>query len=285
MNWFDSLGVRPPYPLLVGTQSDRRKPVQGFKTLYCQNPLALNSFYRIVDPMIATAPFEVFITSPEFNFIEMAREFSLVETIGYGFELCGTYTPQECAKTAPETLPRLSTQSRLAAYANRTYRMPGSDKAKRAVSHVIDDSASIKETETAMLFCLPLRLNGIAMPRPKMNYTIKPERSGKTFVSQDSYKIDLYWPSAHVGLEVDTNAFHGEQARWIRDARRRNTLRYFGHTIVEATPGDMNSLLGMTGLAQQLCKLIGCRTNPAQFELSEARLQLYEDIFALSQRP
>ena len=288
-SYLDSWGVGRPYSFLVSDSSQRRVSQNGFSSVLCQNVPEHHSFMRIVDPALEAFGFALYIASPELNFVQMASRFTLVQAIGYGFELCGWYTPDECARLSPNRLPAVANAQKLIAFAEDARSVDGVVKARRAARHVLDNAASVKETEVAMMFTLPRRLRGFAVVRPELNYSIDPESRDRPFVSQDSYEVDLYWPDARVGVEVQTNKHHGNGAglgdKWIRDARRRNTLQYFGNTIIEATPGDFSSALGLAGLAEQVCKLAGFRIRPGQFDVDLPQLALYREVFDLSNRP
>jgi hypothetical protein len=284
-NWFHDKQVFPPHCFLVCQQAQRRADICGFHARYTGPLPDRNSFYRIVSPELSEAPFELFVTSPELNFIQMAGGFSLIETIGYGFELCGSYTPQESAKEKPRQLLRLSSGKRLLTYSQRAKGLHGALAARKAAHHVLDNSGSIKETEVAMMLTLPRRYDGFALRKPILNYRVDVDATGKPFVSQTRFYIDMYWPDGGAGLEIDTNKHHSADDKRIKDARRRNSLRNFGFQIVEATQGDISSPLGIAGLGRQLYDLMGVRPSPGQFDVGPEQRRLYTQVFGLSDRP
>ena len=284
-NWFRAMQIGPPYCFMVSDQSQRRAPHNGFRTRFSGPLPESDSFYRIVLPEFGDAPFELYIASPELNFVQMAAGFSLIETLGYGYELSGTYTPQESAKESPITLLKLSSSKRLISYSEKAKGIHGAATARKAAKHVLDNSASVKETQVATLFTLPKRCHGLAMIRPVLNRRIDVDPTGKPFVSQDRFFIDLYWEGFGVGLEVDTNLHHSSNPSRIRDARRRNALRNYGYRIVEATQGDLQSALGIAGLGMQVYNLMGIRPSRNQFDVSLGFIELYRQVMRLSEYP
>ncbi len=219
----------------------------------------------------------------------MSAAFTAIQAIGYGFELCGTYTPDECSKEEPKRLPLLSNAQRLMAYADSARGLHGVEQARSAARYVLDNSASVKEAEIAMMFILPRSKDGFAVKRPKLNYCISCDPEDETLVSYDGFEIDMFWIDAGVGMEVQSEKHHGVLAgggyKWVKDARRRNTLQFFGNTIIEATPGDYGSALGLPGLARQVCELAGFRSITGQFDVGLSQLSLYDEVFALSNYP
>lgn len=254
-HWLSDAGICPPFDILVANQSQRRSSHPLFASHLAPSFPEHSSFYRVVSPEVACFPFEVYVSSPELSFIQMAKRLTFVQTIGYGYELCGAYTPDECSKDEPEKLLKLSSSERLSAYCNRLVGIHGVKRARKAARHVLDDSRSIKETELAMMLTLPRRLRGLGVEKPSLNYDVHAHQRRESFVSQDIFTIDLCWPEYLVGVEVDTNKFHGNRSRQIKDARRRNSLQYLGYRIIEATQGDLSSALGIAGLAKNSMSL------------------------------
>ena len=277
--------IIPPYSFLVSDSRQRRSPYGCFVSRLVPDLPEKSSVYRVIDPKLRSAPFDLYIVSPELSFVQMANRFSLVETIGYGFELCGTYTPSECAKEEPAQLMRLSSAQRLDAYCKRVPGMHGVVRARKAVGAVLDNSHSIKETELAMMLSLSKRMHGFATPRPTLNYPIKVQGKRESFMSQIDYEIDLCWPDCFVGIEVDSKKYHKGEMKLVKDARRRNTLQYLGYTIIQATQGDLGSATGIAGLGKQLYEAMGIRSRKGQFDVDEERLELYREVFNLSNYP
>ena len=284
-NWLIDSKTQPPYCFLVSDPHQRRSASGCFATQLGKSFPDEGSFYRIVDQRIASAPFELYIASPELSFIQMAHLFSFVQTVGYGYELCGTYTPEESAKDEPVKLLRLSSAERLAEYCNEMPGKHGIARARKALPWIIDNSSSIRETELAMMFVLSKRLRGFATMKPTLNYSVSPKGKRKSFVSQDEFSIDLCWPDFNVGIEVESTKFHAGKHKRIRDARRRNSLQYLGFTIIQATQGDLSSALGIAGLGIQLYEAMGIRPRRNQFDVDLPTLDLYKEIFDLSNYP
>lgn len=284
-NWLGAIGVRPPYSFLVMDPSQRHLTDCRFQARRISNLLVEGSVFRLVDGQVGGFPFDLYIVSPELNYIQMANGLSLIETIGYGYELCGTYTRLESGKERPRRLPALTDTAKLEAYLQRARGMHGIKQARRAVKHVLSLSGSVKETESAMMLTLPRRMNGFEAVKPMLNYPIEVDRTGKPFVSQDRFVVDMFWPQYRVGLEIDTNMHHSDPAKHVKDARRRNALKHYGYTIIEGTQGDTGNALGMAGLAAQLYQLMGLAPKPGQFEIQLGTLALFDEIARLSQFP
>lgn len=284
-NWLKESGIGAPYCFAVANQSQRHITDDKFQPRLIGKAPSTGSFCRVVDSQVAHMPFDLFIASPDLNYIQMANGFTFIETIAYGFELCGSYTTPECDKHNPRSFPALTTPSQLEAYACAIRGTHGVKTARRAARHVLANAASIKETEVAIMLTLPHRFHGMGMMEPQLNYPIQIDRTGKSFISQNRFFIDMYWPDYRIGLEIDSNRYHDGRARRIKDARRRNALMHYGITIVEGTQGDTGNALGMTGLAKQLYHLMGAKPRPGQFDLTPETLELYDEISRLSRRP
>lgn len=283
--YLSSLGARPPYDIAVAKASDRWTSDPLFSYHVVGPPAGNAPFHRVVEPGAQSLPFELYIASPELSFVQMACRFSLIQSIGYGYELCGSYTPEESGKDEPERLTVLSSPRKLAAFCSRAAGMHGSRRASRASRFVLAGSRSIKETELSMMFSLPRRLDGLNVVPHKLNYPIEVGDRRETFVSQDRFEVDLCWPEYHVGIEVQSSRHHSGEMKLVKDARRKNSLQYYGYTIIEATKGDLSTALGVTGLAKQAYAAMGIRPKKGQFDIDLGRLALYDEVFSLSDYP
>lgn len=284
-NYLENFGLQPPHDIAVANDGDRWTADPQFTCHIVAPPVGRASFFRVVGSDADSLPFELYIASPELSYLQMARKLTLIQTIGYGYELCGSYTPDESGKDEPEQLTALSSPKKLLSYCDRAKGMHGSRQGLRAAKFVLAGSGSIRETELSMMLSLPRRLGGFNVLPPELNHLVETSGTRETFVSQNRFFIDLCWPEQRVGIEVQSSKHHSGWNKLVKDARRKNSLQFYGYTIIEATQGDLSSALGIAGLARQACAAMGIRPERNQFDVDLDRLALYDEVFGLSKYP
>ena len=186
---------------------------------------------------------QIYVSSPEFVFLQMAPSLSLPELVALGMELCGTYRRQvrtflpgddEPSFITEYHQPILTTPKRIAGFLQSMTSAPGCAKAKKALEYVLPNSASPMETTLYLLLCLPRRLGGYALPKPALNPPIKFTKAGKTYTIRNSAKPDLYWAKVRLDLEYNSDEFHTESQRAL-DSMRRKALEEMGVEVIELT--------------------------------------------------
>lgn len=241
----DPFWLSRPLHVLVGVRSFRRS-THTIETHLWSSPLLKGDVLKAND--------ELYVSSPEFCFLQMAAYMNLVELIELGFEFCGTYGKSD---NTLENCTPLTTSRKLSSFLEKASKHRGSKQALRAVRHVIDGSASPMETVLTMLFCLPYRLGGYGLPKPLINRRI--DMTAETSLSRSYYVCDLYWPESRLAVEYDSDSFHSGTEKLTRDSIRRGDLASAGVTVITVTRQQLMSSLDLHQLAQTVARHIGHR--------------------------
>ena len=192
---------------------------------------------------------DLFVSSPEFVFLQLATRLDLSELIALGMELCGTYRrnvelPRTDGKgitlTTAYQQPPLSNPRRLAGFVSSMKSAPGQPKALKALQYVLPNSASPMETALYLLLCLPRRLGGYALPKPVLNPPIVFSKSGRRYTLKNAAKPDLYWKGARLDLEYNSDEYHDESTRML-DSMRRKALEQMKVEVIELTHDELLS--------------------------------------------
>lgn len=280
-------GLVPPLDIMLGESGGRRVSKKVMQHVYT-GPTPEGCFLSIDDSFI--------VSSPEFCFLQMADELSLIELIELGYELCGTYSlpvfvapasndengipasrpsskhqlPSAPDLPAPTSQPPfgctmlsghspLTTRSRLEAFVARMSRAKGRKLASRAIRYIVDGSASPMETRLTMLLTLPYMLGGYGLPLPEMNSKIVPARSAKRSASKKYYSCDMFWPAYELAVEYDSNAYHTGSDRIASDSKRRNTLASIGITVITVTNRQLYDIAELEKAVRLIAGNIGRR--------------------------
>ncbi len=220
------------------------------------------------------------ISTPEFCFLQMAVQLSLVRLIALGYELCGTYA---CVEGAPAQRRegRLMSVSQLATFLGRAADVRGSKKARRALRYLLDGSASPMETVLAMMFCLPYHMGGYGLPTPKLNYCVDVPSDHRKLADRSYCVCDLCWPELRLAVEYDSSLYHLDPGRQESDARRRSTLAALDYTVVTVSKGQVFDGGAFNRLAHQLAKLLGKRLRYVDPGFTRKHLALRDELFGV----
>ncbi len=218
---------------------------------------------------------DLYVSSPEFLFLQMARKLELVPLIELGMELCGTYRRDALDGLTLFDRPILTTPSRISRFLDTIGSAPGAKRARAAIKFVAPNSASPLETIVYLLLCLPCRLGGYGFPQPKLNANIKLSKRGQEYTLRKRSVPDLYWASAKIDLECH-GKMHELETRRQEDSMRRKALEHMGVNVVELTYEEVRNPDLFFASVKRLAKSLGVRIrsrNERHFAEHEAQLR------------
>lgn len=226
---------------------------------------------------------ELFVSTPEFCYLQMASQLSLVELIELGYELCGTYSmPAGGGSDSPTDVAYncapLTHKKQLKAFAERMPGVKGYKKVVRALRYIQDGSASPMETRLTILLTLPYKLGGYSFLMPELNSHIIPNKVVKRFSSKMFYSCDLFWAGYNLAVEYDSNLFHTGSGRIANDSKKRNTLASIGVTTITVTSQQIQSATEFEKVARILARNMGKRLVFKNPEFSTAHDELRKQL-------
>ena len=241
-----------------------RRAGGGIETSVRKGPFHPRSFMRIEDSL--------YVSTPEMAFCEMASVLSLERLIALGFELCGTYRRASTFGLARYDATPLTSPGALASFIEKSPQFKGVKKARRALSCILAGSASPRESELAMLLCLPYSLGGYGLPHPTMNAEM-PLPKNVAATGRSSLRCDLYWPAARLDVEYDSAEFHSAERLLANDSMRRIALESMDVTSVNLTAEHLRRASLFDEAAQGIARILGKRVRlPGDFRLKQERL-------------
>ena len=239
-----------PLDLLTSSRNDRHST--SLATYHCmQTALPDNSLVRVsCEPEDENVGFDIFLSSPELCFAQMACVLSTWELIELGFEMCGGYgSPSSrigqaqtnaASSNAIERYPRISTPERIQEYIMSCSGMTGGKRARQAAKWLVAQSSSSEETHICMLAFLPRSLGGMGTPRPLLNQRIAAPDVVARVLGTRTLTPDLYWPDARVALEYDGRIWNNARAREEYEKRKHNAYRIMGIEVVSIGRADLD---------------------------------------------
>ncbi|MCL2826466.1 MAG: hypothetical protein FWD72_03580 [Eggerthellaceae bacterium] len=227
----------------------------------------------------------VFVSSPEFSFLQMASEIPLIKLIELGYELCGIYSLPTAGDPEPpergfyKRKPLTSTKKLDAFIAG----MPGSrgrKKALRALRFIANGAASPMETKLSILLTLPYLLGGFGLAMPELNSRIVPTKTAKASSSKTFYACDLYWPGFGLAVEYDSDLQHTGSAKIAEDAKKKNALNLIGVEVITVTKLQLYSSPELEKVAKIIATYLGKRLKFDNPGFSAAHRELRDQLLS-----
>ena len=227
----------------------------------------------------------IFTSTPEFAFAQAANRLTLIELIAFGCEICGTYFISEQTPAGFYPCDSISTPEHLLRVLEKVPRFGGRRNALRSVRYVVAGSASPQETRLVLVLCLPCCLGGYGLPFPEMNYPVTPREGDTRFTSQSRFVCDLFWRSARLDVEYDSDQFHAGADELARDARRRSELALLGVQVISVTSRQLGSWHETEKVAHAIARTLGVqlrcvRTPDWASRHAALRRELFSDLRA-----
>lgn len=185
----------------------------------------------------------LYVASPELTFVQMASVLEEGALCACGMEFTGGYPLDPDYRPDGEVVyvrAPVTSQTLLAAYADRYQGRGGANKARRAARHLCDKSASVKETELALLALLPRRHGGLGAKEALLNNVITLSAEAATIARQKKIVCDLRFKDSNVVVEYD-GATHGDAETRTTDSRRRDALRAEGYEVATLTNAQLQN--------------------------------------------
>lgn len=244
----DSLGTAPLH--IYATPSSLRRPSQQLICHLATQPFPVSAFRRLTR--------HVLIASPELSFLEMAASLPLPKLIEYGYLLCGTYC-LDPSTTSGNNRPPLTTVAKLKSFLEAAGTRRGCALARRALGLIQEGSASPRETKTALLLCLPMKMGGYGLPRAQLNRTIEFTDRERLLFGRNATVPDLYWPQQKVALEYDGEKHHSESRALSHDRQKESNLAYRGITVLRLDKHQMSNAYQVYVVARKVARSLGRR--------------------------
>lgn len=241
-------GYSIPVDIALATSSARR-PSSKVRPHVYSSRLPNNSFCCVGGGL--------FVSTPEFCFLQMASQLPLVKLIELGFEFCGSYSRACPDRDATYNHQQLTTTTRLLTFVTQMKDVRGHVKAGRALSYVIDNSGSPMETILVMLLTLPYRLGGFGLPKPSLNVKVEPSKSTVKSSDRMYYICDLLWEQKKLAVEYDSEQYHSGAEKIYRDSKRRNLLSVMGYPPIILTKQQLYSMTELEKVVYLLARKLG----------------------------
>lgn len=263
----------PVMHVLVPKGADHSQ-AEGYERHQWDSHIPDNSFCKLA--------YNVYVSTPEFSYLQLAGLLTMQQLIEVGYWLCAKYRANRDGSPIP--VEPVTSVERIEVYLSNADGCYGARKARRALKWVVNNARSPMEVNTSMLAALPTRLGGYGFGNPCINYQINTRDFDPLTLDREDrqyFEIDLYWPKKRVGLEYDgSDHLIPEQLR--KDKRRLNCLMANGEKVLVVMYDQLKDEDARTRTMNQLAKLLGKPMHEADEDARDALLgQLFKNEFAL----
>lgn len=239
-------------PLEVLVDSPGARGVSALKACRVwSGPLANGSFVRVGS--------RIYVSTPEFLTLQMARELPLVELLTFIYELCGFYARAHWGQEGAVRCRSLMSLRSLSAYVGRMADAPGVKPLRRALRFAAEGSASPMETAMVLLLCLPRKLGGYGLPLPEMNGRVDVPPALRGALGTSYLFCDAYWRKARFAVEYDGRLYHEGSDRVHRDYARANALRALGVGAETLTIAEVGNSSLFDAAARRIARALGVK--------------------------
>ena len=252
-SFLQAVGLPPCEIHLISTCAQRRRD---------HSDTVFHTFSEIPRNALLQVDDGVCIASPELLFLQLARTADLLDVIQIGFELCGIYPHPGQVFTSFGERKSFMTKQSCERYLAHQNGIPGLRRARAAIKHVIDRSASPMETASAIMLGLPYRLGGLGFPKFTMNEKIAVPLKMQHELGRSEFYGDLAWIDQRVILEYESNMYHSGAQRIASDSSRRNALSRMDYRVVTLTGNQIYDAQEFLRTAKTLASLLGHRIQP-----------------------
>lgn len=239
-----------PINVLVGRKQDVHHS-KGIRYSVFSGSLPSQSVCRLDSDM--------YVTSPKFTFVRLARRMAPIQLIRVGYEMAGSFAPNDSDVRGFSKCPAMFSVKELTSFLGHAKGVQGSGPARQAARHVLDNAASPMEAELAMILTLPRRLGGYGLPKPRLNHRLSLDTANGSMLSRTSVIVDLAWPERKLVLEYDSDQFHTGSEKIAADSERRNDIELLGYDVQTVTNKEMSNIGKTDKIAKSVASKLGVR--------------------------
>lgn len=220
----------------------------------------------------------IFITDEAFTFVLAAEWMDRIEYLEYGYEVCGDYRMGLNPGDPYTEQPATTSKDEIVELLDQHPGKPGATRARLALRHIFDHSASPMESASAIALSLPTSEGGIGIRGIELNKPLEiPQRLWHCTKAR-TLKIDalITYQRKELGIEYK-GGFHDQAERKGADAEREAILAQMGYRIITLTSAQFGSQLAFHRAMNNIREALGmprCTDTEYQRKQNELRKAL-----------
>ena len=266
-------GLTLPIQLVVWCREDRRRTaISQSHVLTTQD-----GFY----PAVRIAN-DLFVSSPEFAFLQMASLLDEEHLVFLGMELCGRYGIRDGKAF---TRAQVCTPDVIEVLIDRMPRIRGRRAAQAALPRVLEGAGSPMEAALALILSSPREMGGYGLEAPVLNRSLPVEGHARELWVDDHITPDLLWERARLVIEYDSDLHHSASSRIANDAKRRDVLTEMGYRVITVTTERMRSRSEAERIASIVANALGTTVSTTNQDELASRTEFQARMRHIAQHP
>lgn len=234
---------------------------------------------RLPDGAVRSLGDGIYVSSPEFCIVQLARDLDSIALVRLMHELCGTYARQRGAKRGFIPRPKLATVEGIREFAESCPRGTARRKVLMCLKWVVEDSASPLETAVGMLLSFPMHVGGFGLPRHRFNHEVKLSSPAAGIARRGLCRLDISWSDVLLDVEVH-GSDHESEGAVDRDALRSEGLAYDGYSQLVITKSIATDPFAIQQIARECARRIGVKRHWERLgRYSAKQANLFNSLF------
>lgn len=224
----------------------------------------------------------VYVSSPEFLFLQMASRLPFVRLVQFGYELCALHTVRLPGSNYLELKNPLTSADRIASYLDGCSSLFGAKQARKAIPWVLDRSRSPAETDFAISFTLPRMKGGQAIRGLELNKEFPLTKKEQRLAGKWHYEVDFCFEGIPDAFEYYGEESHEGPIRTVKDIRRESILKSKGVIVHGITKTQVKNVKELERLAELVTKSRGKRWQTPTRQQEIAMIRLLNELYPTS---
>ena len=217
----------------------------------------------------------IFIADEVFTFVFAAEWMDRIEHLEYGYEVCGDYRMELNPGDPYTEQPATTSKDEIVELLDQHPGKPGATRARLALRHIFDHSASPMESASAIALSLPTSEGGVGIRGIELNKPLEIPQCLWHCTKARTLKIDalITYKRRELGIEYK-GGFHDEAERKGADAEREAVLAQMGYRIVTLTSTQLASQLAFHRAMNSIREALGMpRCVDAEYQRKQNELR------------
>ena len=217
----------------------------------------------------------IYIADEAFTFVFAAEWMDRIEYLEYGYEVCGDYRMGLNPGDPYTEQPATTSKDEIVELLDQHPGKPGATRARLALRHIFDHSASPMESASAIALSLPTSEGGLGIRGIELNKPLVIPKRLWHCTKARTLKIDalITYQRKELGIEYK-GGFHDEVERKGADAEREAILAQMGYRIITLTSAQLGSQLAFHRAMNNIREALGMpRCADAEYQRKQNELR------------
>lgn len=253
--------------------------LQGYKFHRIKYKIPKGSFLKLDE--------NIYISSPEFMFCQLAETCSWEQLALIGMEICGRYSidPQDSGNFVNNCMP-ITTPKKISNYIkllkkDNSY-IHGLRNAEFVATLLSSNSYSPQESRLFIILTAPHKVGGFGIKNLVLNQSVSLSKESVEICGQDIIFPDISNPDKRIAIEYDSDTFHDDTNQNRRDKLRINALKHDKWNVFNFVTSQIHSKESFFNMAIDILKANGQESRIRNKSFNAKFNELYNNLYNYS---